>query len=76
MIESELLNSMKGTINVSDTELEQLLSASASALDYLLSNNSVVEVPDFGIFTRKTSNQITNNSFKPTDRLKERINQR
>lgn len=75
MANNDLLDSIKRELNVTESELKTLYSASVYAIDYLLKDNASLEIDDFGTFTRRTNDVSSCNIFKPSNRLKERINQ-
>lgn len=81
MTEKEILNNIKQNYSLeleglSQEQMENLLKTTVNAIDSILENGDVLEIDDFGIFSRRKNNLASVSFFKPVDRLNERINRK
>lgn len=75
IVESILDRLKPDSITLSEDKTRQLIAATTNALDNFLASGYSVDIDDFGSFIRRTGDggKVYTN-FRPTERLKERIN--
>ncbi|GAB6011881.1 HU family DNA-binding protein [Viscerimonas tarda] len=80
MDERDLLKNVKersvDLYGLSDEKLRELLNATIYAIDKGLEAGDIVEIEDFGVFSRRKQGPVSVSFFRPSERLSERINRK
>jgi len=79
MSEQKMLENIKnsprsGLEEISDEELSRLLHATIDTIDSILEDGNIVEIDDFGSFSRRKQGINPVSFFKPSEKLITRIN--
>ncbi len=61
---------------LSDDDLNRLLSTVVNTIDRILEDEDILDIDDFGSFSRRKHDSISVSFFKPSERLIDRINRK